>query len=307
MALPSLLAGLLVTLSIICIWQGLRSIRPSTNILEKLEKLPDTQQLLEEVEIQLSFFERIVKPALQGLVNAAGRLAPKRNMERLRHDLAAAGNPHGLSATDVLGLKVLAALAASVLTLLLLRSASDVKTRVLGLALIPLGFYLPNLWLSRRISARKTEIVRALPDALDMLTVCVDAGLGFDAALLKLGEKWQNALAMEFTRMVAEMRVGVTRREALRNLVARCDVPDLSNFVAVLLQADELGLSIAKILHVQSQQLRMRRRQRAEQLARQAPIKMLFPLVLLIFPAMFAVIFGPAIPTFIEMFTNINQ
>ena len=307
MALPSLLAGLLVTLSIICIWQGLRSIRPSTNILEKLEKLPDTQQLLEEVEIQLSFFERIVKPALQGLVNAAGRLAPQRNMERLRHDLAAAGNPHGLSATGFLGIKVLTALAASVPALLLLRSASTVGTRVLGLALIPLGFYLPNLWLSRRISARKTEIVRALPDALDMLTVCVDAGLGFDAALLKLGEKWQNALAMEFTRMVAEMRVGVTRREALRNLVARCDVPDLSNFVAVLLQADELGLSIAKILHVQSQQLRMRRRQRAEQLARQAPIKMLFPLVLLIFPAMFAVIFGPAIPTFIEMFTNINQ
>ena len=302
MILP-LLVGVLVVLSITCIWQGLRSARPRT--LEKLDQLPDAQQFREETKPKPSLFERIVKPVLQGLVNAAGRLAPKRNVERLRHDLAAAGNPHGLSATDVLGLKVLAALAASVLTLLLLRSASDVKTRVLGLALIPLGFYLPNLWLSRRISARKTEIVRALPDALDMLTVCVDAGLGFDAALLKLGEKWRNALATEFVWVVGEIGRGVTRREALRNLVARCDVPDLSSFVTAIIQADELGLSITKILHVQSQRLRMRRRQRAEQLARQAPIKMLFPLVLLILPAMFAVIFGPAVPTFIETLSNL--
>ena len=307
MILPSLLVGLLVTLSILCIWQSLRSARPSEDILEKLRQLPGTQQFLEEAEFRPSFFERVVTPVLRKLVSAAGRLVPQRNVERLRRDLIAAGNPYGLSVTDFLGIKFLAALAAGYLMLPLSRDASAGRMRLLGFALIPLGFYLPNLWLRRRISARKTEIVRALPDALDMLTVCVDAGLGFDAALLKIGEKWQNALATEFARAVVEMRVGMTRREALRNLVARCDVPDLSNFVAVLIQADELGLSIAKILHVQSQQLRMRRRQRAEQLARQAPIKMLFPLVFLIFPAMFAVIFGPTVPVFIEMFSSLTR
>ncbi|HID86050.1 MAG TPA: type II secretion system F family protein [Anaerolineae bacterium] len=307
MMLP-LLAGLLVTLSILCIWQGLRAARPSEDILEKLEQVSGTpQQLLEEVEFQASFFERAVKPLLRRLVAVAGRLVPQRNVERLRRDLTAAGNPYGLSITDVLGIKFLAAFAAAVLSLPLLGSASGGLMRLLGLALIPLGFYLPNLWLRRRISARKAEIIRALPDALDMLTVCVDAGLGFDAALLKIGEKWQNALAEEFGRTVAEMRVGVTRAEALRNMAARCDVPDVSNFVAVLIQADQLGLSIAQILRVQAQQLRLRRRQRAEELARQAPIKMLFPLVFLIFPAMFAVIFGPAIPMLIEMFAHISR
>jgi tight adherence protein C len=312
MVLPSLLTGLLVTLSMICVWQSLKATRPSEGILEKLEQLqveqlPGTQQILEEAELQLSFFARIIKPLLWKLVSAAGRLMPQRNMERLRRDMIAAGNPYGLSATDVLGIKFLTALAAGVLMLLFIRAASSGVMSLFSLALVPLGFYLPNFWLHRRISARKIEIVRALPDALDMLTVCVDAGLGFDASLLKLSDKWQNALSMEFARVVAEMRVGVARRQALRNLVARCDVPDLSNFVAVIIQADELGLSIANILHIQSQQLRQRRRQRAEEQARKAPIKMLFPLVFLIFPAIFAVVFGPAVPLLLETFSQVSM
>jgi tight adherence protein C len=148
----------------------------------------------------------------------------------------------------------------------------------------------------RRIGSRQHDILRALPDALDMLTICVDAGLAFDLAMLKIGEKWDNTVAREFNRVVAEIRMGLTREDALRRMVERTGVVDIGNFVAVLIQADQLGVSIADVLHVQSSQMRVRRHQRAEELANQAPVKMVFPLVFLILPALFIMILGPALP-----------
>jgi tight adherence protein C len=163
-----------------------------------------------------------------------------------------------------------------------------------------LGFYLPMFWLGTRISQRKSAILRALPDGLDMLNICVGAGLGFDAALSRIGERWHTPLADEFNRVVAEIRLGKTRRQALLDLADRTDVLEVENFIATIVQADQLGVSIAKVLRAQAEQMRILRRQRAEELARQATIKLLFPLVFLIFPAMLAVLLGPAVPQIIQ-------
>jgi len=164
-----------------------------------------------------------------------------------------------------------------------------------GIALAGIGFMLPEIWLGRRIKKRQKMILLAVPDTLDLLTISVKAGLSFDGALSKVVEKTVGPLADEFRRSLAEIRVGKVRREALRDVVGRTDVPALSNFIAAIIQAEQLGVPIAKVLQVQSEQLRIERRQRAEEMAAKAPIKMLFPLVGCIFPSMFIVILGPAV------------
>jgi tight adherence protein C len=158
------------------------------------------------------------------------------------------------------------------------------------------------IWLGSKIKQRQHDILLALPDALDLLTISVEAGLGFDAALARVTEKWDNDLCKEFGRALAEMRMGKLRREALHEMAARIEVADLTNFVAAVVQASQLGVSMARVLRVQSEQMRIRRRQRAEEKAQMAPVKMTIPLVLLIFPALLVVILGPAIPKIAEAF-----
>jgi tight adherence protein C len=143
-------------------------------------------------------------------------------------------------------------------------------------------------------------IQRGLPDALDMLTICVEAGLAFESALQRVSDRWPGPLSDEFARSVAEIRLGVPRSQALRRMAARCSVTDVSSFVAVLVQADSMGTSIARVLHSQADQIRVLRRQRAEEKANKAPIKVMIPMVLFIFPALFVVILGPGAPTILE-------
>jgi len=162
------------------------------------------------------------------------------------------------------------------------------------------GFFMPAIWLGSRIRSRQSEIVKALPDALDLLTICVEAGLGFDAAISKITEKWEDPLAMEFGRVIQEIQLGKLSREALRDMSDRMDVPDVTTFIAAVVQAQQLGVSMSKVLRIQSDQMRMRRRQRAEEKAHQAPVKMLFPMAFLIFPALFIVLLGPAVILIIE-------
>jgi tight adherence protein C len=300
----SLIIAFLTTASVAAIVYGLRPESAAVNIHERLDGGPARPMTAHEEEMQQSFIDRIVKPVLARLIRAAGRLSPPRNIERLRRDLLLAGSPYDMTATDFLGARTLVSAGGALLALPLVLVSGKLSVQILMVVggLVMIGFYGPSFWLKRRIKNRQKEIVKALPDALDMLTIAVDAGLGFDAAMMKISEKWHNALAQEFERVVTEIRVGKTRREALRDMSARTAVGDVSNFVAVLVQADQLGLSIARVLHSQSEQLRVRRRQRAEESARQASTKMLFPLVFMIFPAMFAVILGPAIPLFMETF-----
>ena len=166
------------------------------------------------------------------------------------------------------------------------------------------GLMLPRNWLSGRVTQRKDLIQRSLPDALDMLTICVEAGLAFEASLQRVSERWKGPLSDEFARVVAEVRLGVPRSQALRRMAQRCDSPDVFSFVAVLVQADSMGSSIAQVIHGQADQIRVLRRQRAEEKANKAPIKVLIPMVLFIFPALFVIILGPAVPKIIDAFSN---
>jgi tight adherence protein C len=213
-----------------------------------------------------------------------------------------AGNPGDLRVTDWMGVKVLVGIAIAAIAFLVfgLLIGGVVVGLFLGLVGFGIGFLIPEFWLGRRIKARQKLILRMIPDTLDLLTISVRAGLGFDGALAKVVEKLPGPLTDEFRRALAEVRVGKARRDALRDMVPRTHVQPLSNFIGAIIQAEQLGVSISKVLQVQSEQLRIERRQRAEEQAARAPIKMLFPLVGCIFPSLFIVILGPAIISIIK-------
>jgi len=265
-----------------------------------------TAPTLREIELQVPLFDRTVKPLAARLAGIGQRLASPRRVDQTEEKLIVAGNPGGMSATDFLGLKVAGAATFGLIAFALI----GVAGRNLGMGLLfgavftLLGYILPEFWLGRRIRSRRHQILLALPDTLDMLTISIRAGLGFDGALAKVVEKARGPLADEFRRALAEIRVGRARRDALRDMVDRTQVPPLTTFVGAIIQAEQLGVPIARVLQVQSEQLRLERRQRAEELAAKAPIKMLLPLVGCIFPAMFVVILGPALIAFLNAFVN---
>jgi tight adherence protein C len=161
---------------------------------------------------------------------------------------------------------------------------------------------LPVFWLRSKIKARQKVILKTLPDAIDLMTISVEAGLAFDGAMQRVADKWDNELGNEFRRAISEMRVGKTKREVLHEMVQRTAVPDLGTFVASIIQADQLGVSIAKVLRIQSEQMRIKRRQRAEEQAHKAPILMMIPMVFLIFPSTYIVLLGPAVPKVMDAF-----
>jgi tight adherence protein C len=158
-----------------------------------------------------------------------------------------------------------------------------------------LGFFFPQLWLTSRIDARQKEIRKAMPDALDLLTICVEAGLSFDSAMSKVSEKWENQLSLAFARVIREVQLGKLQREALRDMSDRLGIAEMTSFVAAVIQSQLLGVSMAKVLRIQSEQMRMKRRQRAEEEAHKAPVKMIFPMGLLIFPSILIILMTPAL------------
>jgi len=252
---------------------------------------------LEEMELQQPFFERTVRPLAVRLSGVGRRFTSAKKVSRTEQRLAMAGNPADLRTIDFLGLKAVVAFGTAGVAFLLigLLFGQLIFGILLALGAGVIGFILPEMWLGRRIKKRRKAILMAVPDTLDLLTISVRAGLAFDSALGKVVEKTKGPLADEFSRALSEIRVGKTRREALRDIVSRTDVPGLSSFIGAIIQAEQLGVPISKVLQVQSEQLRIERRQRAEEAAAKAPIKMLFPLVGCTFPSMFIIILGPAI------------
>jgi tight adherence protein C len=307
----TIVLGVAVALSVFFFWVGRRAARTTTGADDQLGRyLEDNpNSILQDSPTMRAaepgFAERVLAPTLRNLLNRLGSLTPNRNVEMLARRLETAGRPFGLTVLNFLGLKFIAALLFAVagfaLFVLVLHQAPTLGVIFLIIFGI-LGFYLPELWLSSAVRSRQQQIVRALPDALDMIVVCTEAGQSFDQAMRRVSDQWHNPLTDEFSRILAEIAFGRTRHEALTAASRRIQSNEMSNLISAVIQADVLGVSISKVLRVQADQLRTLRRQRAEELAHQAAIKMLFPLVFLIFPAMLAVLLGPAIPLIMETF-----
>jgi tight adherence protein C len=297
MLITWLVAGI-AAIGVLLIFAAIVGTRPMDPVQARLSQLGSMQaRTLEELELQQPLFERTLRPLAVRLAGIAQRFTSPKNVSRTEQRLAMAGNPGDLRTVDFLGLKLLIAVltATGVFGMLIIFSGNPGFSVLAGGICAVLGFFLPEFWLSRRIRQRQHAILLAVPDTLDLLTISVRAGLAFDGALAKVVEKTRGPLSDEFRRSLAEIRVGKARRDALRDVIGRTDVPALSNFIGAIIQAEQLGVPIAKVLQVQSEQLRIERRQRAEEMAAKAPIKMLFPLVGCIFPSMFIVILGPAI------------
>jgi tight adherence protein C len=287
--------------AILLIVLGLTGSAPIDPVQARLTQLGTMEaKNLEELELQQPFFERTLRPLAASLSGRMNRVASSSFSERTEKRLALAGNPSDLRVADWLGIKAIGAIVGGIIAFLLFF--------ILGVLTLPLpiqfvmvvvgvffGYTIPEFWLGGRVKKRQHAILLLIPDTLDLLTISVRAGLGFDAALAKVVEKLQGPLSDEFRRALAEVRVGKARRDALRDIVPRTEVPPLTNFIGAIIQAEQLGVSVSKVLQVQSEQLRIERRQRAEEQAAKAPIKMLFPLVGCIFPSLFIVILGPAI------------
>jgi tight adherence protein C len=294
-----LLAGGMIILTMVLIGVGVSSSpRGDQQVSARLEEFATraTPLTLEEIELSQPFTDRIVRPILQGLAGFVTRFTPARTVEATRLKLELAGRPHNWGTTEFFGVRAAAAILLAILLFLLMTVAGQPAIYRLGALVLGfmMGYLLPAMWLGGKIRRRQDEIVKALPDALDLLTICVEAGLGFDAAMAKVAEKWDNELSRAFGRVIQEIRLGKLRRDALREMDRSTGVPDITSFVAAVIQADQLGVSMAKVMRIQSEQMRIRRRQRAEEKAHQAPVKMLFPLVFLIFPAIYVVLLGPA-------------
>ncbi len=301
-ALPAL-AGFLAFFGVLLAVIGAAAPGKRDPIEERLNLIVRTRTL-EEIEMQAPFMERFVKPLAGQSAKVMSRLTPSGALETTQRQLLFAGYSGRLQVSDYLGIKGLATVlgVGLAIALSLLTGASTVVSLVLILFFGGIGYVGPDLWLRGEISKRRDQIQRALPDAIDLLTISVEAGLGFDLALARVVSKSDNALTREFARVIQEMRIGVARRDALRALVERTGLEDLSTFITAIIQAEQLGASIASVLRIQAAEMRVRRRQRAEKLAHEAPIKMLFPMAFLIFPPIFIVVLGPAIPKVLKTF-----
>ncbi|MBP6178927.1 MAG: type II secretion system F family protein [Anaerolineales bacterium] len=253
---------------------------------------------LEDAELQQPFMERIVVPIIKRVGDISARFTPQKLLQETTQKLELAGNPGRIDAATFLATRfVVATLFGGGLLLIALfsdNSWSVGRIILIVTAFTVLGFFFPQLWLQGRINARQNEVRKAMPDALDLLTICVEAGLGFDAAMSKVAEKWENELSVMFGRCIREVQLGKPQREALRDMADRIGLPELTSFVAAVIQSQILGVSLSKVLHIQSDQMRVKRRQHAEELAHQAPVKMIIPMTFLTFPTIMIILMVPA-------------
>lgn len=301
--------GALLSLAVAFAWMAFAPASPRRAVRDRLEGYVGPEQQTQQAgtgEVEGSIVSRVFLPLVRRLLRALGRMMPHRRVEETRRMLIHAGHPAGLTAIDFYGLRLLLMLLLGGLALFF-SAGEPFNTMLLNVVLaVFIGYLLPRYWLRRRARARKHRIARALPDALDMMTIGVEAGLAFESAMLKVGELWDNELTRELRQAVAEMRVGTPREVALERMVERTGVEELATFVAILVQSTQLGVTIAEVLHTQAAEMRTRRQQRAEELARQAGLKMLIPLLLFIFPALMVVIVGPSVPKIARFFAEMQ-
>lgn len=248
---------------------------------------------------------RVLVPTIRRVGDYIGQFTPASSIEKINRDLGIAGYPFRMGAREYYGLRVLLMVVGLVMDVWLLSGGINQARLGASVLILILMLILPIYWLRNLVNKRQDAVRKGLPDALDMLSVCATAGLGFDQALQRVSDEWQTPISEEFGRMLSEMELGISRQEALRNMELRLHISELSSFISVILQSEQLGMSIAETLQAQAEQMRIDRRFKAQEIAQKMPAKMLFPLAFLILPAIIAVLLGPSVPVFIDLFFNI--
>jgi len=293
----TIIIGIAVFGAVVCLVNALLS-KPATNTMES--RITDFRQknvalAPDEVDLEVPFVERVLRPGVEGISQAFGSVLPQSVLANIQTQLMMAGNKMTLN--SFVTFWAICLVVCLGMALLLIVAAPMPLLQKLGISIffVVFGWMLPRTWLRGQMKARQKLVIKALPDSLDLVTTCVEAGLGLDAALARVAEKTEGPFAEELQRMLRDVAMGKLRRDALTELHERVGVEELTNFINSIIQAEQLGVGIAQVLRVQSDQLRTKRRQRAEKSAHEAPIKMLFPLVLFIFPAFMIVILGPAV------------
>lgn len=268
-----------------------------TVIIGRLSKLSKSKTAEAHDELNLPLYTRLIKPIINDVNKIILNIMPSKIKSKIENKLAQAGNPFGFSVNKWINFQIGLVVIFPLFTIMvsLLSKAPISKVLIILAIEIAVGLIMPKFILSRKIIERQDEITKTLPDVLDLLTVSVEAGLGFDAALSRVTERVPGQLSSEFTKVIQEIKVGAPRKEALRNMAKRVGVPDVVTFIGSIIQADQLGVSIGNVLRIQSQQMRQKRRQRAQEKAMKAPVKMLFPMVFFIFPTIFAILLGPVV------------
>lgn len=287
-------AGVFISLAAIGVFTNeARGVNRSLVVMEAFSAAPDSMK----EELDPSFNDRVLTPLLNRFVGIGRRLTPDDYAERLQTKLDVAGNPPGWTVDRIVSLKVVGIGAGVVLgaALAFLLDWSMLRGVIATAGGGVLGYYAPNLWLYQKGHDRTEQMQRALPDALDLLSISVEAGLGFDAALSQVARNTQGPLAQEFARVLQEMQIGLGRSAALRALGERSTLPDLKSFTSAMVQADAFGIPVGQVLRVQSSEIRVKRRQRAEEQAQKVPVKIMIPLVLFILPCLFIAVIGPAV------------
>lgn len=306
MALLFVLGVGLVILAIILVGSAMSTSTESgvTRSLAVLEAMTQAPQELKE-ELDRPFAERVLAPFQRRALAVGRRIAGADTAQRIRRKLDLAGNPTGWTVDRVLSGKVMGAVAGLLLGLVFSLMLTSPAWKVIVIAGVAIaGFFAPNLYLYQRAYERSERMQRELPDAIDLLTISVEAGLGFDAAVQQVAHNTEGPLAEEFSRVLREMQIGQGRADALRALGERTNVADVRTFVGAMVQADSFGIPIAQVLRVQSAEMRVKRRQRAEEKAQQVPVKITIPLIFCILPTLFIAVMGPAVISIMDSFSK---
>ena len=289
-----------VAIGVLMIFIGLArtpSSSTAVNVQQRLAAYGGEKPLtIEEIELQRPFSERVLRPAIERLGSLLSRSTPQKARQDLLNRLELAGRPGNLTPEDFAAVRLVAAAVLGALGLLIGLLLGGSLYLIIALVVgVILGYYLPVIWLKQQVDGRRAEIQKGLPDALDLLVICVDAGLGFDAALARVTDKYKNALSELLSKALREVSLGRPRLEALDEMGRSSGVEDLHNFIQAVIQSEQFGTGIGKILRIQADEMRRKRRQRAQEKAAQATLKMLLPMVGCIFPTLWIVLLGPAV------------
>src|SRR5712692_3760971 len=274
---------------------------PSTNTAAMVQQRlsvygGEKPMTVEEIELQKPFSERVLRPMIEKIGSLLSRSTPQKARQDTMNRLELAGRPGNLTPEDFVAVRLVAAAIFAALGFLIGLLLGNVLYLVISLALgALLGYYAPVLWLKQKVDARRNEIQKGLPDALDLLVICVDAGLGFDASLARVTDKYKNALSDLLSKALREVSRGRPRLEALDEMGRNSGVEDLHNFIQAVIQSEQFGTGIGKILRIQADEMRRKRRQRAQERGAQATLKMMMPMVGCIFPTLWIVLLGPAV------------